>query len=79
MPSSPVGHLHVPRKRIADIDGVPHKIGQFLGNTHRRADKLTPGRRAELDAPDTPWAQEQLGNASVLTRPRQVTVLVLGA
>ena len=33
----------------------PSRIGMFLDNTRRRADKLTPERRAELDALGVRW------------------------
>ncbi|WP_245791744.1 DEAD/DEAH box helicase [Actinacidiphila rubida] len=49
------GHLQVPRKHIEDIDGVPNKLGMFLDNARRRADKLTPERRAGLDALGMRW------------------------
>ncbi|MFE9360889.1 helicase associated domain-containing protein [Streptomyces olivaceoviridis] len=47
------GHLRPARKHVErlDVDGeaVDIKLGMFLDNTRRRADKLTPERRAELD------------------------------
>ncbi|CAM5658575.1 hypothetical protein GCM10010345_91980 [Streptomyces canarius] len=40
-----------------DVDGaeVDIKLGTFLDNTRRRADKLTPERRAELDQLGMRW------------------------
>ncbi|MEU6603245.1 DEAD/DEAH box helicase [Streptomyces flaveolus] len=53
------GHLRPARKHIErlDIDGRPIdiKLGTFLDNTRRRADKLTPERRAELDRLGMRW------------------------
>lgn len=49
------GHLTVPRKHVEIVDGTPVKLGSFLDNTRRRADKLTPERRADLDALDMRW------------------------
>jgi hypothetical protein len=63
------GHLNVPRKHTelvpldeagrgaigAVSDGVPVALGMFLANTRRRADKLTPERRTELDTLDMRW------------------------
>jgi Helicase associated domain len=49
------GHLHVPRKHIELVDGVRHKLGLFVDNARRRADKLSPERRAELDALGMRW------------------------
>lgn len=49
------GHLHVPRKHLEIVDGVPYKLGTFIDNCRRRADKLTPERRAELDALGMRW------------------------
>ncbi|MFG2951968.1 Helicase associated domain protein [Streptomyces adustus] len=42
-------HLAVPRKAVEIMDGVEHKLGARLDNTRRRAAKLSPQRRAELD------------------------------
>ncbi|GAA1273241.1 hypothetical protein GCM10009646_70430 [Streptomyces aureus] len=39
----------------AGVEGVPVALGMFLANTRRRADKLTPERRTELDALDMRW------------------------
>ncbi|MFF5553627.1 hypothetical protein [Streptomyces olivaceoviridis] len=43
-----------------DVDGeaVDIKLGTFLDNTRRRADKLTPDRRAELDQLGMRWQPE---------------------
>ncbi|WP_234329542.1 MULTISPECIES: helicase associated domain-containing protein [unclassified Streptomyces] len=53
------GHLRPDRKHIerVDINGeaVDIKLGTFLDNTRRRADKLTPQRRAELDQLGMRW------------------------
>ncbi|MET8566241.1 helicase associated domain-containing protein [Streptomyces flaveolus] len=53
------GHLRPGRKHVErlDVDGeaVDIKLGTFLDNTRRRADKLTPQRRAELDQLDMRW------------------------
>ncbi|MGV9936311.1 helicase associated domain-containing protein [Streptomyces olivaceoviridis] len=53
------GHLRPARKHIerVDVDGeaVDIKLGTFLDNTRRRADKLTPERRAELDQLGMRW------------------------
>ncbi|MGW3466213.1 helicase associated domain-containing protein, partial [Streptomyces olivaceoviridis] len=52
-------HLRPARKHIErlDIDGQPVdiKLGTFMDNTRRRADKLTPERRAELDQLGMRW------------------------
>lgn len=49
------GHLQVPRKHVEEVDGVPHKLGMFLDNTRRRANKLSAERREQLDALDMRW------------------------
>jgi hypothetical protein len=53
------GHLRHGRKHIErlDVDGgaVDIKLGTFLDNTRRRAEKLTPERRAELDQLGMRW------------------------
>ncbi|MGY5061179.1 helicase associated domain-containing protein [Streptomyces sp. 900105755] len=49
------GHLTVPRKHVEDVNGEPVKLGAFLDNTRRRAAKLSPQRRAELDALGMRW------------------------
>ncbi|MFG2302462.1 helicase associated domain-containing protein [Actinacidiphila glaucinigra] len=42
--------LTEPDGTVTDI-----KLGQFVDNTRRRADKLTPERRAELNALGMRW------------------------
>ncbi|MET8566277.1 Helicase associated domain protein [Streptomyces flaveolus] len=53
------GHLRPARKHVErlDVDGeaVDIKLGMFLDNTRRRADKLTLERRAELDQLGMRW------------------------
>jgi hypothetical protein len=49
------GHLTVPRKHVEVIDGTPVKLGTFLDNTRRRANKLTPQRRNDLDQLGMRW------------------------
>ncbi|MGW2355133.1 Helicase associated domain protein [Actinacidiphila glaucinigra] len=54
------GHLQAPRKHVEQLtepDGTVAevKLGQFLDNTRRRADKLTEDRWAELDALGMRW------------------------
>ncbi|MFJ5220300.1 Helicase associated domain protein [Streptomyces sp. NPDC088354] len=54
------GALQVPRKHVEQLtepDGTVTdiKLGQFLDNTRRRADKLTQERRTELDALGMRW------------------------
>ncbi|MFJ8828251.1 Helicase associated domain protein [Streptomyces sp. NPDC102467] len=65
------GHLQVPRKHTEVVppaeagrsahgverggEGVPVALGMFLANTRRRADKLTPQRRADLDQLGMRW------------------------
>ncbi|MEV7394886.1 Helicase associated domain protein [Streptomyces sp. NPDC091215] len=49
------GHLQVPRKAIEIVDGVEHKLGAWLDNARRRAAKLSPQRRAELDQLGMRW------------------------
>lgn len=49
-------HLTVPRKHVEQMDdGTEIKLGGWLDNTRRRADKLTPERRAELDELGMRW------------------------
>ncbi|MFG1808293.1 Helicase associated domain protein [Streptomyces sp. NPDC049040] len=55
------GHLQVPRKAVEQLvepDGAVTEVrlGMFTDNARRRADKLTPERRAELDALGMRWA-----------------------
>ncbi|MEU2427750.1 Helicase associated domain protein [Streptomyces sp. NPDC007851] len=49
------GHLSVPRKAVEVVDGVEHKLGAWLDNVRRRAAKMSPQRRAELDAIGMRW------------------------
>ncbi|MGW4597728.1 Helicase associated domain protein, partial [Streptomyces sp. NPDC004457] len=53
------GHLRPARKHVErlDVDGQPVdiKLGTWLDNTRRRADKLTPERRADLDQLGMRW------------------------
>jgi hypothetical protein len=44
-----------PRKRIETVDGVPYKLGMFIDNSRRRADKLAQERRAELTELGMRW------------------------
>ncbi|MEU6996641.1 Helicase associated domain protein [Streptomyces sp. NPDC046465] len=66
------GHLRVPRKHIehlaasdtangaqAATDGVPVRLGTWLDNVRKRADKLAAERRADLAALGVPWAAGQ--------------------
>jgi hypothetical protein len=49
------GHLNAPRKAVEVVDGIERRLGAFLDNARRRADRLTPERRAELDALGMRW------------------------
>ncbi|MFJ9351037.1 Helicase associated domain protein [Streptomyces sp. NPDC101237] len=54
------GHLQVPRQHVeitgnGDGEQAAVKLGAFLDNTRRRAAKLTPQRRAELDQLGMRW------------------------
>ncbi|WP_411152981.1 Helicase associated domain protein [Streptomyces sp. A30] len=53
------GHLTPPRKHIERLDDdgaeVEVKLGSFLDNARRRADRLTPERRADLDQLGMRW------------------------
>ncbi|MBM9506778.1 helicase associated domain-containing protein [Actinacidiphila acididurans] len=49
------GHLQPYRKAMEVVDGVEHKIGMFVDNTRRRADKLSPQRRQELTELGMRW------------------------
>jgi hypothetical protein len=49
------GHLQVPRKHVEVMDGIEHKLGMFVDNARRRADRLSPERRAQLDALGIRW------------------------
>ncbi|WP_259294697.1 helicase associated domain-containing protein [Streptomyces canus] len=50
------GHLLAPRKAVEVVGGVEHKLGAFLDNAHRRAAKLSPQRRADLDQLGMRWS-----------------------
>lgn len=49
------GHLTVPRKAVEDVAGEQVKLGAWLDNTRRRAARLSPQRRAELDELGMRW------------------------
>ncbi|MER5226437.1 helicase associated domain-containing protein [Streptomyces flaveus] len=49
------GHLRVPRKHVETVDGEAVRLGSFVDNTRRRAAKLSPERRTDLDALDMHW------------------------
>ncbi|MFC4471753.1 Helicase associated domain protein [Streptomyces xiangluensis] len=49
------GHLTVGRKHVEHVNGTEIKLGGWLDNTRRRAAKLSPERRAELDALGMRW------------------------
>ncbi|GAA0499291.1 DEAD/DEAH box helicase [Streptomyces stramineus] len=63
------GHLNVPRKHVEQLEPedapagpqggtekpLEIKLGTWLDNTRRRASKLTPERRADLDQLDMRW------------------------
>jgi hypothetical protein len=49
------GHLQAPRKHVEVVDGVDHKLGMFLDNARRRADKLSTERRQELTELGMRW------------------------
>ncbi|MGW1364770.1 helicase associated domain-containing protein [Streptomyces chartreusis] len=49
-----VGHLHVPCQHREEADGEQLGLGSFVANARRRAAKLSPERRAALDALDMP-------------------------
>jgi superfamily II DNA or RNA helicase len=53
------GHLQPPRKTVEVVDGIEHKIGLFVDNARRRADKLSEARRQELTELGMRWAGEQ--------------------
>ncbi|WP_240797934.1 helicase associated domain-containing protein [Streptomyces sp. F001] len=48
------GHLTVPRKHVETVEGEPIRLGSFLDNS-RRAARLSPQRRADLDALRMRW------------------------
>ncbi|MFE4630730.1 helicase associated domain-containing protein [Streptomyces mirabilis] len=53
------GHLRASRNHVEDTaddgESASVRLGGWLDNTRRRADKLTPERRAELDALGMHW------------------------
>ncbi|MET9914612.1 Helicase associated domain protein [Streptomyces sp. NPDC006476] len=49
------GHLRPARKHVEVVDGEEIKLGAFLDNTRRRAAKLSPERRADLDHLGMRW------------------------
>ncbi|MFF4838258.1 helicase associated domain-containing protein [Streptomyces sp. NPDC001315] len=49
------GHLTVPRKAVEMVDGEEHKLGAFLDHVRCRAGKLSPQRRADLEALGMRW------------------------
>jgi hypothetical protein len=49
------GHLRPTRKHVERVDGQEIKLGAFLDNTRRRKARLSPERRAELDALGMRW------------------------
>ncbi|MFJ6121651.1 helicase associated domain-containing protein [Streptomyces sp. NPDC092129] len=53
---APEGYLTVPRKHVEEVDGTTVRLGTFLDNTRRRAAKLSPERRADLDALGMRWS-----------------------
>lgn len=50
------GHLNVPRKHLEELDGDGVKLGMFVDNSRRRADKLTIERREALTELGMRWA-----------------------
>jgi hypothetical protein len=49
------GSLQPSRKAVEVVDGVEHKIGLFVDNARRRADKLSAERRQELTELGMRW------------------------
>ncbi|MFE2581270.1 Helicase associated domain protein [Streptomyces sp. NPDC059378] len=50
------GHLLAPRKAVENVAGEQIKLGAWLDNTRRRAAKLSPQRRIELDQLGMRWS-----------------------
>jgi len=50
------GHLQPPRKHVEMVDGIERKLGMFVDNARRRADKLSDARRQELTELGMRWA-----------------------
>ncbi|MGW5354186.1 Helicase associated domain protein [Streptomyces sp. NPDC004031] len=48
-------HLQVPRKHVEVVGGVEHRLGMFVDNARRRADKLSEARRQELTELGMRW------------------------
>ncbi|MBM9506665.1 helicase associated domain-containing protein [Actinacidiphila acididurans] len=49
------GHLQPSRKTVEMVDRVEHKLGLFVDNARRQADKLNPERRQELTELGMRW------------------------
>ncbi|WP_346779999.1 Helicase associated domain protein [Streptomyces sp. S3(2020)] len=49
------GHLRVPRQHRETVNGEAYGLGSFVANARRRAAKLSPERRASLDALGMHW------------------------
>ncbi|MFF4053915.1 helicase associated domain-containing protein [Streptomyces chartreusis] len=49
------GHLRVPRRHRKTVGGEQIGLGSFVANARRRAAKLSPERRAGLDALGMRW------------------------
>ncbi|MFJ9909422.1 helicase associated domain-containing protein [Streptomyces sp. NPDC101152] len=49
------GHLHVPRQHREEVDGELLGLGSFIANARRRAAKLSPERRADLEDLGMRW------------------------
>ncbi|MFI0901624.1 helicase associated domain-containing protein [Streptomyces sp. NPDC020983] len=49
------GHLQPSRKAVEVVDGVEYKLGLFVDNARRRADKLSDERRQELNQLGMRW------------------------
>ncbi|MEU8757370.1 Helicase associated domain protein [Streptomyces chartreusis] len=49
------GHLRVPRQHREEVGGEQFGLGAFVANARRRAAKLSPERRAGLDALGMRW------------------------
>ncbi|MFI9235885.1 Helicase associated domain protein [Streptomyces sp. NPDC053079] len=53
------GHLNVPRVHVEMVGDQPVKLGTFIDNARRRADKLTSQRRADLDVLGIRWSSSR--------------------
>ncbi|MEU9663543.1 DEAD/DEAH box helicase [Streptomyces chartreusis] len=49
------GHLRVPRQHREEVGGEAYGLGSFVANARRRAAKLTPERKAALEALGMRW------------------------